>query len=103
MVDGARVGRQREHLRTDVRMRADEARDNHSSGRPGKIEIAITKSCATQHDLALAYTPGVAVPVQEIALDPLAAYRYTARGNLVAVVTNGTAVLGLGNVGPLAS
>jgi malate dehydrogenase (oxaloacetate-decarboxylating)(NADP+) len=87
----------------DVRMLADEAREYHSSGRPGKIEIAITKACATQHDLALAYTPGVAVPVQDIALDPLAAFRYTARGNLVAVVTNGTAVLGLGNVGPLAS
>ncbi|HEY5231345.1 MAG TPA: NADP-dependent malic enzyme [Acidothermaceae bacterium] len=84
-------------------MLADEAREYHSSGRPGKIEIAITKPCATQHDLALAYTPGVAVPVQDIALDPLAAFRYTARGNLVAVVTNGTAVLGLGNVGPLAS
>ena len=84
-------------------MLADEAREYHSSGRPGKIEIAITKACATQHDLALAYTPGVAVPVQDIALDPLAAFRYTARGNLVAVVTNGTAVLGLGNVGPLAS
>ncbi len=80
----------------------DEARDYHSSGRPGKIAIAITKSCATQHDLALAYTPGVAVPVNDIAADPLEAFRYTARGNLVAVVTNGTAVLGLGNVGPLA-
>ena len=86
----------------DTRMLADEAREYHSSGRPGKIEIAITKSCATQHDLALAYTPGVAVPVMDIAEDPLAAFRYTARGNLVAVVTNGTAVLGLGNVGPLA-
>ncbi|HZV26402.1 MAG TPA: NADP-dependent malic enzyme [Acidothermaceae bacterium] len=84
-------------------MLEDEAREYHSLGRPGKIEIAITKPCATQHDLALAYTPGVAVPVQDIALDPLAAFRYTARGNLVAVVTNGTAVLGLGNVGPLAS
>jgi malate dehydrogenase (oxaloacetate-decarboxylating)(NADP+) len=84
-------------------MLADEAREYHSSGRPGKIEIAITKPCATQHDLALAYTPGVAVPVMDIAEDPLAAFRYTARGNLVAVVTNGTAVLGLGNVGPLAS
>jgi malate dehydrogenase (oxaloacetate-decarboxylating)(NADP+) len=61
-----------------------------------------TKPCATQQDLALAYTPGVAVPVRDIANDPLEAFRYTARGNLVAVVTNGTAVLGLGNVGPLA-
>jgi malate dehydrogenase (oxaloacetate-decarboxylating)(NADP+) len=80
----------------------EEAREYHASGRPGKIAIAITKSCATQHDLALAYTPGVAVPVLDIQRDPLEAFRYTARGNLVAVVTNGTAVLGLGNVGPLA-
>ena len=83
-------------------MLGDEAREYHTAGRPGKLEISITKPCATQHDLALAYTPGVAVPVQDIAQDPLAAFRYTARGNLVAVVTNGTAVLGLGNVGPLA-
>jgi malate dehydrogenase (oxaloacetate-decarboxylating)(NADP+) len=83
-------------------MLQDEAREYHSSGRPGKIAVAITKPCATQHDLALAYTPGVAVPVRDIEQDPLAAFRYTARGNLVAVVTNGTAVLGLGNVGPLA-
>jgi len=81
---------------------AEETRDYHATGRPGKIAIAITKPCATQHDLALAYTPGVAVPVRDIANDPLEAFRYTARGNLVAVVTNGTAVLGLGNVGPLA-
>jgi malate dehydrogenase (oxaloacetate-decarboxylating)(NADP+) len=80
----------------------EEARDYHASGRPGKIAIAITKPCATQHDLALAYTPGVAVPVRDIAADPEAAFRYTSRGNLVAVVSNGTAVLGLGNVGPLA-
>jgi malate dehydrogenase (oxaloacetate-decarboxylating)(NADP+) len=83
-------------------MLQNDAREYHSSGRPGKIAIAITKSCATQHDLSLAYTPGVAVPVQDIARDPHEAFRYTARGNLVAVVTNGTAVLGLGNVGPLA-
>ena len=85
------------------RVLRDEALDYHSRGRPGKIAIAITKPGATQHDLALAYTPGVAEPVREIARDPLAAYRYTARANLVAVVTNGTAVLGLGNVGPLAA
>jgi malate dehydrogenase (oxaloacetate-decarboxylating)(NADP+) len=84
-------------------MLRDEAREYHASGRPGKIEIAITKPCATQHDLSLAYTPGVAVPVLDIQQDPLEAFRYTARGNLVAVVTNGTAVLGLGNVGPLAA
>ncbi len=80
----------------------EEAREYHASGRPGKIAVAITKPCATQHDLALAYTPGVAVPVRDIEQDPLEAFRYTARGNLVAVVTNGSAVLGLGNVGPLA-
>ena len=83
-------------------MLQEEAREYHASGRPGKIAIAITKPCATQHDLALAYTPGVAVPVRDIERDPLEAFRYTARGNLVAVVSNGTAVLGLGNVGPLA-
>ncbi|WP_246115912.1 NADP-dependent malic enzyme [Trebonia kvetii] len=83
-------------------MLQEEAREYHASGRPGKIAIAITKPCATQHDLALAYTPGVAVPVLDIQQDPLEAFRYTARANLVAVITNGTAVLGLGNVGPLA-
>ena len=83
-------------------MLGEEAREYHASGRPGKIAVAITKPCATQHDLALAYTPGVAVPVRDIQQDPLEAFRYTARGNLVAVVTNGSAVLGLGNVGPLA-
>ncbi len=83
-------------------MLEEEAREYHAAGRPGKIMIAITKPCATQHDLALAYTPGVAVPVRDIQQDPLEAFRYTARGNLVAVVTNGSAVLGLGNVGPLA-
>ncbi len=83
-------------------MLEEEAREYHATGRPGKIAIAITKPCATQHDLALAYTPGVAVPVRDIQQDPLEAFRYTARGNLVAVVTNGSAVLGLGNVGPLA-
>src|SRR6266487_909490 len=83
-------------------MLREEAREYHASGRPGKIAVAITKPCATQHDLALAYTPGVAVPVRDIQQDPLEAFRYTARGNLVAVVTNGSAVLGLGNVGPLA-
>jgi malate dehydrogenase (oxaloacetate-decarboxylating)(NADP+) len=83
-------------------MLESEAREYHASGRPGKIGIAITKPCATQHDLALAYTPGVAVPVRDIQQDPLEAFRYTARANLVAVITNGSAVLGLGNVGPLA-
>jgi malate dehydrogenase (oxaloacetate-decarboxylating)(NADP+) len=79
-----------------------DALDYHSQGRPGKIEVITTKPCNTQRQLSLAYTPGVAEPCREIARDPLAAYRYTARGNLVAVITDGTAVLGLGNIGPLA-
>ncbi len=75
----------------------------HEQPKPGKLSINITKSTETQQDLSLAYTPGVAEPVKEIAENPQAAYRYTTKGNLVAVITNGTAVLGLGNVGPLAS
>lgn len=78
------------------------ALDYHEFPRPGKTAIALTKPCDTQYDLALAYTPGVAVPVNEIAKDKEAAYRYTNKGNLVAVITNGTAVLGLGNTGSLA-
>ncbi|WP_375610025.1 MULTISPECIES: NADP-dependent malic enzyme [unclassified Bartonella] len=80
-----------------------EALDFHSRGRPGKLEIVATKSMATQHDLALAYSPGVAVPVKAIAQNPALAYDYTAKGNLVAVISNGTAILGLGNLGALAS
>lgn len=79
------------------------ALDYHSEGRPGKIEVVSTKKCQTADDLSLAYTPGVAKPVLEIAADPLAAYKYTSKGNLVAVISNGTAILGLGNKGPLAS
>ena len=75
----------------------------HSEGRPGKIEIVASKPMATQRDLALAYSPGVAVPVLAIAADPSKAYDYTAKGNLVAVISNGTAILGLGNLGALAS
>jgi malate dehydrogenase (oxaloacetate-decarboxylating)(NADP+) len=75
----------------------------HETGRPGKIEIIPSKPVATQRDLSLAYSPGVAAPVEAIAADPLAAYEYTARGNLVAVITNGTAILGMGNLGALAS
>ncbi len=75
----------------------------HSRGRPGKLEIVATKPMATQRDLSLAYSPGVAVPVKAIAADPSTAYDYTARGNMVAVITNGTAILGLGNLGALAS
>ncbi len=80
-----------------------EALDYHQRGRPGKLEIRPTKPTATQADLSLAYTPGVAEPCMEIARDPLNAFKYTNRGNLVAVVSNGTAVLGLGNIGGLAS
>ena len=75
----------------------------HSSGRPGKIEIIASKPMATQRDLSLAYSPGVAVPVQAIADDPANAAKYTARSNLVAVISNGTAILGMGNLGALAS
>ncbi len=75
----------------------------HSEGRPGKIEIIASKPMATQRDLALAYSPGVAVPVEAIAKDPATAYDYTAKGNLVAVISNGTAILGMGNLGALAS
>jgi malate dehydrogenase (oxaloacetate-decarboxylating)(NADP+) len=75
----------------------------HSSGRPGKIEITATKPLVTQHDLSLAYSPGVAAPCLEISRDPDTAYDYTAKGNLVAVISNGTAVLGLGDLGALAS
>ena len=74
----------------------------HSEGRPGKLKITATKPTETQHDLSLAYSPGVAEPCREIARDPSTVYRYTAKGNLVAVVSNGTAVLGLGNIGSLA-
>ncbi len=75
----------------------------HSEGRPGKIGIEPTKPAQTQQDLALAYSPGVAAPARAIAADPADAYRYTGKGNLVAVVSNGSAVLGLGNIGPLAA
>lgn len=78
------------------------ALDYHARPVPGKIALALTKPCATQAELALAYTPGVAEPVREIARDAQAAYRYTAKGNLVAVITDGSAVLGLGKVGALA-
>ena len=80
-----------------------EALDYHESGRPGKIEVIPSKPTSTQRDLSLAYSPGVAIPCLEIEKNPEDAYRYTAKGNLVAVISNGTAVLGLGNIGPLAS
>ena len=78
------------------------ALDFHEFPVPGKIQVSPTKPLATQRDLALAYSPGVAAPCLEIEKDPLKAYKYTARGNLVAVISNGTAVLGLGNIGALA-
>ena len=81
----------------------DAALRYHEFPTPGKIGIAATKQLVNQHDLGLAYTPGVAIPCEEIVKDPAAAFRYTSRGNLVAVVTNGTAVLGLGDIGPLAA
>ncbi len=80
-----------------------EALQFHSRGRPGKLEIVATKPMATQRDLSLAYSPGVAAPVKAIAADPSTVYDYTSRGNMVAVITNGTAILGLGNLGALAS
>jgi malate dehydrogenase (oxaloacetate-decarboxylating)(NADP+) len=88
---------------SNVRFSEQEALLFHSQGRPGKIEIIASKPMATQRDLSLAYSPGVAVPVRAIAENPAAAYDYTAKGNLVAVISNGTAILGLGNLGALAS
>src|SRR6187399_3639315 len=80
-----------------------EALQFHSVGRPGKLEVIATKPMATQRDLSLAYSPGVAVPVLAIAEDESKAYDYTVKGNFVAVITNGTAILGLGNLGALAA
>ena len=86
-----------------VKIKDQQALDFHANGRPGKLEITATKSLATQRELALAYSPGVAVPCERIKENADHAYDYTAKGNLVAVVSNGTAVLGLGNLGALAS
>ena len=86
-----------------VRPSPQEALDFHAMGRPGKLEITPTKPMATQRDLSLAYSPGVAVPVAAIAEDPTRAYDYTTKGNMVAVITNGTAILGLGDLGALAA
>jgi malate dehydrogenase (oxaloacetate-decarboxylating)(NADP+) len=90
----------KEELRQQLRIAALEY---HQIPRPGKISVTPTKQLLNQRDLALAYSPGVAAPCEEIVKDPAASYKYTARGNLVAVISNGTAVLGLGNIGPLAS
>lgn len=84
-------------------LRREQALEYHSSGRPGKIEVVPTKEAKTQRDLSLAYSPGVAEPCKEIAANPEEVYKYTAKGNLVAVISNGTAVLGLGDIGPEAS
>jgi malate dehydrogenase (oxaloacetate-decarboxylating)(NADP+) len=88
---------------SNVKFSEAEALEFHAMGRPGKIEIIASKPMATQRDLSLAYSPGVAVPVRAIAADPATAYDYTAKGNLVAVISNGTAILGLGNLGAAAS
>jgi malate dehydrogenase (oxaloacetate-decarboxylating)(NADP+) len=81
--------------KTNVSFTDQEALQFHQEGRPGKLEIAPTKPMATQRDLSLAYSPGVAVPVRSIAEDPSRAYDYTTQGNMVAVISNGTAILGL--------
>ncbi|RAU82626.1 NADP-dependent malic enzyme [Pontibacter arcticus] len=86
-----------------MKVNKEEALNYHSEGKPGKIEVVPTKMVSTQHDLALAYSPGVAEPCKEIHADKDNVYKYTAKGNLVGVITNGTAVLGLGNIGPDAS
>jgi malate dehydrogenase (oxaloacetate-decarboxylating)(NADP+) len=86
-----------------IKIRKEDALNYHSQGSPGKIEVIPTKPVSSQLDLALAYSPGVAEPCKEIAADPENIYKYTAKGNLVAVISNGTAVLGLGDIGPAAS
>ena len=86
-----------------AKIKKQDALDYHSSGKPGKIEVVPTKPYSSQRDLSLAYSPGVAEPCLKIAENPDDAYKYTSKANLVAVITNGTAVLGLGNIGPLAS
>ena len=88
---------------SNIKISREEALDFHSRGRPGKLEIVASTPMATQRDLSLAYSPGVAEPVRAIAEDPTCAYDFTSKGNLVAVISNGTAILGLGNLGALAS
>src|ERR1700743_3451197 len=84
-------------------LRKEQALEYHSKGRPGKIEVVPTKEAKTQRDLSLAYSPGVAEPCKEIHKNPEDVFKYTAKGNVVAVISNGTAVLGLGDIGPEAS
>src|SRR6187402_662151 len=86
-----------------IQIRKQDALDYHMQGQPGKIEVVPTKVLSSQLDLALAYSPGVAEPCKDIAANKEDVYKYTAKGNLVGVITNGTAVLGLGNIGPDAS
>src|SRR5882724_3511977 len=86
-----------------IKIRKQDALDYHTKGQPGKIEVTPTKTLSSQLDLALAYSPGVAEPCKEIAANREDVYKYTSKGNLVGVITNGTAVLGLGNIGPEAS
>ncbi len=86
-----------------IKIRKEDALNYHTQGKPGKIEVVPTKPLSSQMDLALAYSPGVAVPCLEIEADPENVYKYTAKGNLIAVISNGTAVLGLGDIGPEAS
>lgn len=86
----------------NIKIRKEDALNYHSMGRKGKVEVITTKPCITQRDLSLAYTPGVAEPCREIEKDPSKVFEYTAKGNLVAVISNGTAVLGLGDIGPMA-
>ena len=88
---------------TSARVSDEEALAFHRGAKPGKLEITPTKPMATQRDLSLAYSPGVAAPVFEIARDPDLAYDYTSKGNMVAVISNGTAILGLGDLGALAA
>jgi malate dehydrogenase (oxaloacetate-decarboxylating)(NADP+) len=95
--------RRHQNLTMQNDLRKQQALEYHSKGRPGKIEVIPTKEAKTQRDLSLAYSPGVAEPCKEIAADKENAYKYTAKGNLVAVISNGTAVLGLGDIGPEAS
>ena len=84
-------------------LRREQALEYHAKGRPGKIEVIPTKDAKTQRDLSLAYSPGVAEPCKEIEKNIETVYKYTAKGNLVAVISNGTAVLGLGDIGPEAA
>ena len=101
--EGSGVAQSRYRRIAMRKIRRKDALEYHVQGRPGKIEVTPTKPLTSQRDLSLAYSPGVAEPCLEIEADPSKAYAYTARGNLVAVISNGTAVLGLGNIGPLAA